>query len=108
MKRIIFLTLIAIITISCKAQTVPLYASYREYTQGTYIKDTFNEMNKFEGTWQYTNGTDSLTIVMQKKTHIYNGEYYEDLLIGEYRFVSNGTEVVNTLSLLSDFAIIGR
>jgi hypothetical protein len=71
-------------------------------SSGAYFKDTFNELDKFEGTWQYTHGTDTLTIVLQKNTHIYNGEYYFDFLIGEYHYVSNGIEVVNTLPLLND------
>lgn len=86
---------------ACKAQTVSLDASYWEYPEGTYIKDTFNEMDKFVGTWQYTDGTNTFIIVLQKKTHIYNGEYYEDFLVGEYRYVSNGVEIVNTLPLLN-------
>ncbi|MCO6175417.1 hypothetical protein NHF50_10220 [Flavobacterium sp. NRK F10] len=102
MKNILFTILIVFTFISCKAQIVPLDASYWEYPQGTYIKDTFNEMDKFVGTWQYTQGTDTLTIVLQKKIHIYNGEYYEDFLNGGYRYVSNGVEIVNTLSLLND------
>lgn len=101
MKKIFFTTILTILAMACKAQTVPLDASYWEYPEGTYIKDTFNEMDKFVGTWQYTEGTNTLVIVLQKKTHIYNGEYYEDFLVGEYRYVSNGVEIVNTLPLLN-------
>lgn len=104
----IFLTLIIILSYSCKSQTVPLNTYYDDVNLGAYFKDTFDEMDKFEGTWQYTNGVDTLTITIQKKTHIYSGKYYEDLLIGEYRFTSNGVEMVNTLSKLNDFTIIGR
>ncbi len=98
--RFIFYFLVVFLVstnVNCKAQTIPLDANYWEYPQGAYIKDTFNEMNKFEGTWQYTNGTDTLTIVLQKKIHVYDGEYYQDFLIGEYRFVSNGIGIVNTI-----------
>ena len=93
----IFLTLIAIITISCKAQTVPLNTHYDDTNIGAYFKDTFNEMNKFEGTWEYSNGTDTLKIIIKKKTHYFDGEYYQDLLIGEYQFINNGQEIVNTI-----------
>lgn len=101
MKNILLLVTI-IIAIACKAQTVPLNSNYWEYPQGTYIKDTFNEMDKFVGTWQYNNGTDILTIVLQKKIHVYDGEYYFDMLIGEYQYTNNGIEIVNTLSLLNN------
>ena len=105
----IFLILITIVTISCKAQTVPLNTYYDDTNIGAYFKDTYDEMNRYTGTWQFTNANDTLTIVIQKKTHVYDGEeYYEDLLIGEYRYVSNGIEIVNTLPLLSNFSIIGR
>ncbi|MGV7105574.1 DUF6705 family protein [Flavobacterium sp. U410] len=107
MKNIFFTILTIFTIISCKAQQiVSLDASYWEYPHGTYIKDINNEMDKYAGTWQYTHGTDTLTIVLQKNTHIYNGEYYFDFLIGEYRFVNNGIEVVNTLPVLNDPANI--
>ncbi|MGV7105577.1 DUF6705 family protein [Flavobacterium sp. U410] len=108
MKNIFLLLICVVFVISCKAQTVSLTTPRYEVFQGAYFKDLDNEMDKYIGTWQYTHGTDTLTIVLQKKTHIYNGKYYEDLLIGEYRFASNGIEIVNTLSLLSNTTIIGR
>jgi hypothetical protein len=107
MKKISSVILIIFTFISCKAQqTVSLDASYWEYPHGTYIKDINNEMDKYAGTWQYTHGTDTLTIVIQKKIHVFDGEYYEDFLSGEYRYVSNGVEVVNTLPVLNDPANI--
>lgn len=46
----------------------------------------------------YTNGTTSLRIVLVKKVLQYNSQYYEDLIIGEYQYIENGVEKVNTLS----------
>ncbi|MGV7105576.1 DUF6705 family protein [Flavobacterium sp. U410] len=108
MKKYIYITILTIFSfISCKAQTVPLNTYYHNVSSGAYFKDTFNELDKFEGTWQYTHGTDTLTIVLQKKIRVFDEEYYEDLLIGEYRFVSSGQEIVNTLSKLNDSTIVG-
>lgn len=101
MKNIIIL-LILILTISCKAQTVGLDTKYKDVSSGAYFKDLNNEMDKYVGTWQFTNGTDVLTIVLQKKLHVFDGEYYEDLLVGEYSYTSNGIEIVNTLPFLND------
>ena len=96
--RIIILTLV----VSCKAQIVSLDSNYWEYPQGAYIKDTFNQMDKYVGTWLFTNGTNTFEISLQKEIHVYNGEYYEDFLRGEYRYLNNGVETVNTLPSLNN------
>lgn len=109
MKNIILTTIIAFITLACKAQTVGLDAKYGGLPLGAYFKDLNNEMDKYVGTWQYINGNDTLTIVIQKKIHVLSGlGYYEDLLIGEYRYISNGVVIVNTLPLLDNTTLIGR
>ena len=63
-----------------------------------YYKDINNSLNPFEGTFVYTNGNSQLTIQLVKKVQQYNGSYYEDLLIGEYRYIKNEVEIINTLS----------
>lgn len=63
-----------------------------------YIKDVNNVLNPFEGTWLYSSGNTTLTIKLKKITMFYNTQYYEDLLIGEYRYVKNGDELFNSLS----------
>ena len=107
MKKIFLTIIVTFVFISCKSQTVPLNTYYHDVSSGAYFKDMLGELNKFEGTWQYTNSTDTLTIIIQKRTHVFDGEYYEDLLVGEYRFISSGVELVNTLPFLFDFTTIG-
>jgi hypothetical protein len=63
-----------------------------------YYKDVNNLLNPFEGTYIYTNGNTSFKIILIKKVNQYNGRYYEDLIIGEYQYIENGVEKVNTLS----------
>jgi len=65
-----------------------------------YRKDTNNLQNPFQGTYIYTNGNTSLTIVLKKMIKQLNGYHYEDLIIGEYKYVKNGIVVANTLSNL--------
>lgn len=71
------------------------------YIEHAYYKDVNNLLNQFEGTYLYTNGNDSLTIVFVKKTMQYNSAFYEDLIIGEYRYVENGIEKINSLQNLT-------
>jgi len=91
----------------CKAQTPVLSINTHDYgyTNGAYYKDINNDLNKFIGTWKYTNGTTTLTITLQKKVMLQNTldslNFYEDILVGEYKYVENGVEKINTLSQLS-------
>lgn len=68
---------------------------------GYYRKDMNNVLNQFEGTYLYGNGNTSLKIVLVKKIKQYNSSYYEDLIIGEYQYIVNGVEKMNTLSNLN-------
>lgn len=102
MKKLIIL--IAVLGIvNCKAQNpiISLEEWDGEEQTNAYYKDLNNELNAFEGTWLYTNGNTSLTIVLEKVTMFFNGDYYEDLIVGEYKYVEDGIEKVNTLDLLN-------
>lgn len=105
MKQL-FLIMVFMLGLGCKAQS-PVKSLYGAYinVNGAYYKDIYNDFDKFVGTWKYTNGSTSLTIVLQKKLQHYefnsNNDYYLDMLIGEYKYVENGIEKINTLSLLS-------
>lgn len=68
-----------------------------------YYKDIDQVLNPFEGTYLYTNGTTFLKVVLEKKIMSFDGFKYSDLLIGEYQYVENGIEKINTLYLLSSF-----
>jgi len=93
---------------SCKAQVSPL-AEGDIYTNnsGLYYKDVDNDFDKFVGEWKWENGTNSLTIVLQKKEYLYdsNENFYEDLIIGEYKYVQNGLVIYDTLHNLNDSSI---
>ncbi|MDR6966491.1 hypothetical protein J2X31_000484 [Flavobacterium arsenatis] len=75
--------------------------SHKNNIAGAYYKDLNNVLNQYEGTWVYTNGNTSLKIVLVKKSMYFEGKSYEDLMIGEYQYIENGVEKINTLSRLN-------
>lgn len=93
---------------SCKAQSpvIDLFGSQSYGTvDGAYYKDVNGFLNQYIGTWLYTNGTTSLKIVFQKREQKYVGGappvFYEDMLVGEYQYIENGVEKVNTLNQIN-------
>ncbi|GLB53272.1 hypothetical protein NBRC110019_23120 [Neptunitalea chrysea] len=70
--------------------------------ENCYLKDVTNSFAPYVGTWQWCSGTDTLTIEMAKYTMVYDSispiPSYEDLLVGKYRYVKDGYEVINTLN----------
>ena len=85
------------------------YKADPDLPEGTYYKDLNNDLNKFEGTWKWENGNNSFTIVLEKKEQILfsRSNQYNDLLIGEYKYVENGVEIVNSLARLQDNSVVG-
>ncbi|WP_299337947.1 DUF6705 family protein [uncultured Psychroserpens sp.] len=105
MKTHLIKLLLIISFYSCKAQTTILALEEKNIPDdltGVYFKDLNNELNKFEGTWLYQNGNTSLTVTLFKKEEVFNGEWYNDELQGEYQYVENGIEILNYLTRLND------
>lgn len=102
MKNIIliFIILSSISLFKAQSVTIDLSESWLGKPNGYYRKDTNNLLNQFEGIYLYTNGNTSLKIVLTKKIKQYNNRYYQDLIIGEYQYIVNGMEKINTLSNL--------
>ncbi|MFC6097433.1 DUF6705 family protein [Flavobacterium qiangtangense] len=105
MKKLLYIS-ISILSLSCKAQN-PVYditdLQHRvEDIHGAYYKDINNLLNPFEGTYIFEKNENSLfKIVLQKKImSSMNGYLFEDLIIGEYQYIENGLEKVNTLNKL--------
>jgi len=109
MKTLKTISLI-IFFVSCKAQTpiLDISDSGTGLPNGYYLRDNNNLLNSFEGTYQYTNGADTLKIVLVKKVLQYNSQYYEDLIIGEYQYIENGIEKINTLNEINNVYIEQR
>ena len=106
MKHILLILIIAFTSLSCKAQTPIIDINNRtiELVDNAYLKDVNNELDKFVGIWLFSNSTSTLKIVFQKKINIYNGSQYEDLLVGEYQYLENNIEIVNTLANLNNLS----
>lgn len=106
MKRIALIVSVFVGSLYMYSQS-PVKSLYddKKELQGAYYKDLYNDLNRFVGTWIFVNGNTSLTIVLQKKNMQFSNDgvlgYYEDVLIGEYQYIENGIEKINTLSNLS-------
>lgn len=101
MKKIILIITIGLFFYNCKAQSPVLNIETTfssDVPVNAYYKDANNILNNFEGTWLYTNGNNTLKIILAKSTQHFNGKYYEDLLIGGYQYIENGVEKINTLT----------
>lgn len=104
MKKIIIIT-ISILSIGCKAQgTTPTIGELINITDkngvevnGAYYKDLDNLLDPFQGIYVYSSGNKILKIHLLKKVMQYNGKFYEDLIIGEYQYIEDGIEKINTL-----------
>ena len=101
---------VLLLSINCKAQTpiLDISDSGTGLPNGYYLRDNNNLLNTFEGTYQYTNSNTILKIVLVKKIQQYNQEFYEDLIIGEYQYIENGIEKINTLTEINNIYIEQR
>lgn len=107
MKKYITLLIFFAVLTNCRAQ-MPIFdiedlTNVLKEIPNSYHKDTKKQLEAYEGTYVYTNGTTVLKIVLQKKKESYNRIYFEDLLIGEYQYIENGVEKVNTLNKLNTY-----
>ena len=103
MKNFITILLLALININCKAQNTnnTTNTDYTNLPNGCYLRDINNYLNPYVGEWKYVNGSTTLLIKLRKIVNYNNGTYSEDMLIGEYQYVENGIEKINTLANFS-------
>lgn len=98
-QSITIITLGLFTLLNCKAQSPIITLEDWDGTEidNAYYKDVNNVLNNFEGTWLFENGNTSLEIVLVKSLQFFNGDYYEDTIVGGYRYVEDGVEKINTL-----------
>ncbi|RUT71188.1 hypothetical protein D0817_08670 [Flavobacterium cupreum] len=116
MKNYINFALFFILLNSCMAQSPVLDIkdiSVSNTIKGAYYKDTKNVLTGYDGTYLFTNATISFKLKLQKNIMTSrNGVFYEDLIAGEYQWIENGVEKVNTLNQLTptsnDNTIVGK
>jgi hypothetical protein len=84
--------------------------SFYDLPSGSYIKDVDGQLDKFAGTWIWTNGNEEVTFKLQKVVHQYFSEYgtYEDYMIGDYKYTKNNGSliVVNSGAPPSQFILV--
>jgi Family of unknown function (DUF6705) len=109
MKKILIIALTITTVNGMAQQIVPLFGDADIYisNSGHYYKDVDNDFDKFVGTWKWTENNSSFTIILKKITNMYDEEanFYEDFLMGEYQYIENGIEKVNTLADINDDSI---
>lgn len=97
---------------NCKSQSIiiPMGSGQNiEHSQNYYLKDSSNEFDKFIGEWKYQNGNSVFVLRLKKEVQYQTPfNYFRDLLVGEYQFIENGVEIINTLSNLDNTSINGR
>jgi len=118
MKKIFLLLLFTVV--ACKAQTTTYslqnHDAVLKLPAGSYVKDIYNDFNKFEGTWKYEDANKKFILKLRKKPRFFydTKNIYIDLLAGEYQYFLNNVEIVNTLENFSNDSsvhsnnIIGR
>ncbi|MEM5567049.1 DUF6705 family protein [Psychroserpens sp. AS72] len=97
MKKLLIISIFTI-AFTCKAQS-PIFPleDWDKEQSNAYYKDLDNELDTFVGTWLYTNGNTSWKIKLKKEITFFNDKYYEDLIVGEYQYIANGIQIINTL-----------
>ena len=83
------LFLISILIVSCS------FVTAQPPAPGSNIIN--NNINKFEGTWQWVNGTDTVVIKLKKINTSFE-TYTEDVLMGVHKYVLNGVTIENSLN----------
>ena len=107
MKKYFFLILIlSSLKLYAQAPVIDKYgeSSYAKIA-GAYYKDITGFHDQFVGTWKCTNGNTIIKITFIPKVMFFVSNdarsFYTDYLIGEFQYIENGVEKVNTLSNLN-------
>ncbi|WP_143884783.1 DUF6705 family protein [Chryseobacterium binzhouense] len=114
----IFLLIIVVTTLSCKAQTNIIdivnrcnHAPLNRSNGNLYLKDISNVYAPYIGTWKWIEGNREMTLILMKQTkyhlNTYTNNYFEDRLLGYYIYKENGVSLIDTSgeNLLQDFGI---
>jgi hypothetical protein len=68
---------------------------------GNYIIN--NDINKFIGTWQWTQGADTLKVTFVKVKVFYSppANFHADRILGWHTYIKNGTQIESSFQLIS-------
>lgn len=94
----IFLLVLVIITIFCRAQTYPLRTYRINFSKNSYVTDTNNELPQYEGVWKATWNNKTIFIAFKKiklyLDHNIGSEYYKDVLIAKFKVLDNSGNIL--------------
>lgn len=108
MKSKIILTqiLFTLVIIVANAQNpiLPITTERHNILDGAYIKDTNNDLDKFVGTWQYSQGNDEFTVEIQKIEMYTNDQinYFKDILVGKFKYIQNGVVIADYINSIDN------
>ena len=111
MKKILFI-LIIFITISCSAQQIYPLRTHYEIPENSYLKDTNNELQYYEGIWK-TQWNGKITYIYLKKIINKYDNYikeYRDILVAKYKVTDGSGNLIlfdNTNSSDNDSVLEG-
>ena len=90
----LYIIFILVFATMCKSQSVIIDIEKAGFGQpdGYYQNDLNNLLDAFPGTYIYSSGNMSFKIVLKKVIKQYFDSHYEDLIIGEYKYIENGIE----------------
>ncbi|CAI9681231.1 hypothetical protein HZQ11_17060 [Elizabethkingia anophelis] len=102
MKNLLFIITI-IFSLSCSAQEYPLNTSFKTIPQGSYLKDTQNELSCYTGTWKTLFNGKDITLDIQKiekySVKYPKNEFFRDILLIRYTVKDgNGNTLQSTLN----------
>jgi hypothetical protein len=98
-------TLVLTITANAQSPIINLSDDSFGETPNAYYKDVNNVYNSFEGIWKYEFGSTLFEIKLRKRLSVFVPgviPYYEDFLCGEYRYVENGIQKINTITNITN------
>lgn len=102
MKNLYLILFIVFSNLSSSQTIVDITNTSFSFSTNTYYnyykKDLNNVLDPFQGSYVYTNGNNSFKIILKKMIKQPVGLHFEDLIIGEYQYIENGIEKVNTLA----------
>lgn len=92
--------IVLLLALSCKAQSPIINNLDWDGIDipNSYLKDTNNDLNNFEGTYVHTSADTIFTIKLRKIEMEFTGVYFEDMLIGEFEYKIGNNTLFNTLS----------
>ncbi|KQT23974.1 hypothetical protein ASG22_08090 [Chryseobacterium sp. Leaf405] len=103
MMKNLFLIILIITTVSCKAQTY-LLRTFTEIPENSYLKDTNNELQYYEGTWKGEWNNKIIYISFKKLTNTYKSSLnqYRDFLIGRFKVTDLNNNILFDNTNLND------